>query len=364
MICADYFQFENKIYLVIVDRYSNWPIVIRGAGKAEDLVKELRDVFVTFGVPEELTSDGGPQFSAGFTQDFLNSWGVKHRVSSVGNPHSNCRAEVAVKTVKRMLMANTSPSGSLNVDSFQKAMLIYRNSIDPETKTSPSGIIFGRPTRDPIPTPLGRYCPHSTWQETIVNRELALSKRHVREKEKWHQNTRLLPQLKTGDSVYLQNLSGNHPLRWERTGTVVECKPHHQYVVKVDGSGRTTLRNRRHLRKFTPFMSADHKFNSQYFSHPTEAEIPPIQQPRDTESLPVPAITPPEAEDPPQPTTSVSQPEELNAPENTDPLIDSIPSDINNAPTPPAEIEKTSGNKLPLALRRLLPHNKAGRREN
>ena len=168
---------------------------------------------MTFGVPEELTSDGGPQFSAGFTQDFLNSWGVKHRVSSVGNPHANCRAEVAVKTVKRMLMANTSPSGSLNVDSFQKAMLIYRNSIDPETKTSPSGIIFGRPTRDPIPTPLGRYCPHSTWQETVVNRELALSKRHAREKEKWHQNTKLLPQLKTGDSVYLQNLSGNHPLR-------------------------------------------------------------------------------------------------------------------------------------------------------
>ena len=361
MICADYFQFENKIYLVIVDRYSNWPIVIRGAGKAEDLVKELRDVFVTFGVPEELTSDGGPQFSAGFTQDFLNSWGVKHRVSSVGNPHANCRAEVAVKTVKRMLMANTSPSGSLNVDSFQKAMLVYRNSIDPETKTSPSGIIFGRPTRDPIPTPLGRYCPHSTWQETIVNRELALSKRHVREKEKWHQNTKLLPQLKTGDSVYLQNLSGNHPLRWERTGTVVECKPHHQYVVKVDGSGRTTLRNRRHLRKFTPFVSADHKFQS-YSSHPVEeTETSPVQPTVEAESLP--AIPSPEVEDLPPPTTPASQPEELQVPANTDPLVDVIPSETINSPTP-AETERTSGNKLPLALRRLLPHNKAGRREN
>ena len=361
MICADYFQFENKIYLVIVDRYSNWPIVIRGAGKAEDLVKELRDVFVTFGVPEELTSDGGPQFSAGFTQDFLNSWGVKHRVSSVGNPHANCRAEVAVKTVKRMLMANTSPSGSLNVDSFQKAMLIYRNSIDPETKTSPSGIIFGRPTRDPIPTPLGRYCPHSTWQETTVNRELALSKRHVREKEKWHQNTKSLPQLKTGDSVYLQNLSGNHPLRWERTGTVVECKPHHQYVVKVDGSGRTTLRNRRHLRKFTPFVSADHKFQS-YSSHPVEeTETSPVQPTVEAESLP--AIPSPEVEDLPQPTTPASQPEESQVPANTDPLVDVIPSETINSPTP-AETERTSGNKLPLALRRLLPHNKAGRREN
>ena len=109
-------------------------------------------------------------------------------------------------------------------------------------------------------------------------------------------------------------------------------------------------------------MSADHKFNSPYLSHPTEAEIPPIQQPVDTESLP--AITPPVAEDLPQPSTSVTQPEELSAPANTDPLVDSIPSEINNAPTPSAETERTSGNKLPLALRRLLPHNKAGRREN
>ena len=84
-----------------------------------------------------------------------------------------------------MLMANTSPIGSLDVDAFQRAILIYRNSIDPETKASPAMILFGRPIRDPIPTPLGRYCPHPTWQETTVNREKALAKRHSREREKW-----------------------------------------------------------------------------------------------------------------------------------------------------------------------------------
>ena len=254
-ICSDYFSYNNRDFVVIVDRYSNWPMVFPSEGGAEGLIKRLREVFVTFGVPEELTSDGGPQFTAGKTQQFLSSWGVTHRLTSVANPHANCRAEIAVKTVKRMLMDNTSPGGSIDVDKFQRAMLVYRNSIDPESKASPALIVFGRPIRDAIPIPLGRYCPHPTWRETLAYREQALAKRHSREHEKWDQHTRSLPPLKIGNHVYLQNLTGNHPKRWDRTGIVVEVRQFHQYVVKVDGSGRLTIRNRQHLRKFTPFVT-------------------------------------------------------------------------------------------------------------
>lgn len=59
-----------------------------------------------------------------------------------------------------------------------------------------------------------------------------------------------------GDHVYLQNLVGNYPKKWERTGTVVEVKQYHQYVVRVDGSGRATLRNRQPLRRFIPFYKS------------------------------------------------------------------------------------------------------------
>ena len=52
--------------------------------------------------------------------------------------------------------------------------------------------------------------------------------------------------------MFIQNQSGNHPRRFGQTGTVVEVKQHDQYNVKVDGSGRVTLRNRRYLRKFEP----------------------------------------------------------------------------------------------------------------
>lgn len=261
-VCSDYFTYHNHEYVVIVDRYSNWPSVFRSENGADGLVKRLREIFVTFGVPEELTSDGGPQFTAAKTQEFLKSWGVEHRLTSVANPHANCRAEIAVKTVKRMLMDNTSPHGSIDVNKFQRAILLYRNSVDPETKVSPALVVFGRPIRDSIPIPMGRYCPHPTWSETLVHREHALAKRHSREHEKWQQHTKHLPALKIGDCVYLQNLTGNHPRRWERTGTVVEVRQFHQYVVKVDGSGRLTIRNRQHLRKFTPFAQKDNTLHS------------------------------------------------------------------------------------------------------
>ena len=39
-------------------------------------------------------------------------------------------------------------------------------------------------------------------------------------------------------------------MKWDHTGIVVETKPHDQYVVKVSGSGRLTLRNRRFLRRY------------------------------------------------------------------------------------------------------------------
>ena len=56
--------------------------------------------------------------------------------------------------------------------------------------------------------------------------------------------------------VVLQNQHGNQPLRWDRSGVVVECKPFDQYVVRVHGSNRLTLRNRKFLRSYDPPASA------------------------------------------------------------------------------------------------------------
>ena len=206
-----------------------------------------------YGVPEELASDGGPKFEATLTKEFLQSWGVHHRLSSVAFPHSNYRAEVGVKSAKRIITNNTGPNSCLDIDTVQRAILLYRNTPDPTTKLSPAFILFGRPIRDFTPILPGRYKPHKTWQESLLAHEEALHNRHMLAHERWSEHTQCLPPLIVSDNVRIQNQIGHHPNRWDKTGTMIEVRQFDQYVIRLDGSRRVTLHNRKFLCKYIPF---------------------------------------------------------------------------------------------------------------
>ena len=135
-------------------------------------------------------------------------------------------------------------------------MLIYRNTPDHTTKLSPAQCVFGRPIKDLIPILPDRYQPHGTWRDTLDARETALRNRHIRSAEKLCEHTRRLPPLAVGDTVRIQNQTGNHPLKWDKIGRVVEVRQFDQYLVRVDGSRRTTLRNRNFLRKYSAVYDA------------------------------------------------------------------------------------------------------------
>ena len=224
-ICCDYFDYKGVNYLVIVDRYSNWPTVMRAkeGGTAKELVNAIKHFCEVYGIPEQISTDGGPQFNSGETRKFFSDWGIQHRISSTAFPHSNCRAELGVKTVKRMMTENTGPLGSLEVDRFRRAMLQYKNTPDPDTKLSPAQIVFGRAIRDFTPVLRTNYQPAAIWTLTADRREAASAKRHAKERERLSKHTRLLEPLRTGDHVYIQNQIGNQPRKWDRSGKIVEA---------------------------------------------------------------------------------------------------------------------------------------------
>ena len=261
-IFADFFDYAGHHYLVAGDRLSGWVEIFKsptGTAKsgASGLISALRLLFSTFGVPEEISSDGGPEFSASMTADFLSLWEIHHRVSSAYYPQSNGRAEVAVKKAKRILMENIGSTGSLDNDNFLRAMLQIRNTPDPDCNISPAEIVFGRPIRDAFSfvnrcSKFSNPSVHPEWRKAWSLKEKAMRCRMTRTCEKLNEHTRQLPPLQVSDHVFIQNQHGAHPSKWDKSGKIIDVKPHNQYLVKVNGSGRVTVRNRRFLRKFTP----------------------------------------------------------------------------------------------------------------
>jgi len=164
-------------------------------------------------------------------------------LSSAYFPESNGRAEIAVKTMKSILTSNVSPTGSLDTESVAKALLLHRNTPAPDMGVSPAELLFGRNIADHLPHPI-----HT--KRMVRARRCTRKDTHARRFNNYASKERRnnLPALQVGDSVAVQNQTGNHS-RWDKTGLVVEALPHRQYRILINGSRRLTLRNSRFIRK-------------------------------------------------------------------------------------------------------------------
>ena len=155
-------------------------------------------------------------------------------------------------------MNNKSPNGSLDNDGMVRALLVYRNTPDPGCKLSPAQILLGRPLRDTLPyinkeiMMFNNPEIHPQWKDAWNAKEEALRARYVKTLENLSEHSRPLVSLEPGDHVLIQNQSGRFPKKWDKSGIVIEVRGNDQYTVKVVGSGRLTLRNRRFLRKYEP----------------------------------------------------------------------------------------------------------------
>ena len=93
---------------------------------------------------------------------------------------------------------------------------------------------------------------HSQWHQGWEAKETAIRSRLIRSCEKLEANSRELEPLREGDFVFIQNQdpATKRSRKWDRQGSIVATGDNDQYLVRVAGTGRLTLRNRRFLRKF------------------------------------------------------------------------------------------------------------------
>ena len=85
----------------MTDCFCNWPCMWKAT--TQSAAEWLTSFCMQFGIPEEVSTNGGQEFTSGAMVVLLQDFGIRHRVSSAYHPHSNLRAELGVKDMKRLL---------------------------------------------------------------------------------------------------------------------------------------------------------------------------------------------------------------------------------------------------------------------
>lgn len=237
-VAVDLFCDNGKNYLITVDYYSDYfEVDPLNLTTAEAVINKLKCQFARHGIPEELITDNGPQFTGAAFQTFANRWEFSHRRTSPYHSQSNGKAEAAVKQAKRML----SKARATHEDPYLM-LLEIRNTPAPDIGLSPVQRLYSRRTSTLMPASAELLHPISPSHEQLQTR---LRKRMIEQKRYYDRGTRVLPELAVNDEVWIQPIPGVNE-RWKR-GVVTAKIGERSYEISTDG--KIIRRNRVQLRR-------------------------------------------------------------------------------------------------------------------
>ena len=119
-IGTDLFEFRGEHYVLSVCYRSKFIEVTKLEFlRSGAVIEELKRQFGVHGIPAEVVSDNGPQFSSFEFQEFAKDYGFKHTTTSPHYPKANGEVERAVQTVKKLWRKN---------DDKHLALLDYRTT--------------------------------------------------------------------------------------------------------------------------------------------------------------------------------------------------------------------------------------------
>ena len=128
----DLAELEGQSYLVLTDAFSKWPEVFEMKSTTTSKVLDLlRFIFACYGLPQQLVSDNGPQFTSAEFKEFCGRNGIQHVRVAPYHPASNGAAERLVQSFKASLKKSASWFRTVSLANF---LLIYRST--PHTTTN------------------------------------------------------------------------------------------------------------------------------------------------------------------------------------------------------------------------------------
>ena len=233
-IGTDLFEFQEEHYLLSVCYRSKFLEVTKMESlRSSVVIEELKRQFGVHGIPAEVVSDNGPQFSSSEFQEFAKEYSFKHVTSSPHYPKTNGEDERAVQTVKTLWRKNS--------DKY-RALLDYQTTPIPGIELPLAQLLMGHLLRNGLPM------MDSLLQPAGVNqKDVSKHLKRMKEKQKKHHDQHAnseLKELQPGTKVRMQPCSDSR--EWKPATVIRHHHTPRSYVVQAD-DGRNYCRNRQHL---------------------------------------------------------------------------------------------------------------------
>ena len=180
---------------------------------SEAMIEKLRDLFARYGIPQQLVSENGSQFTSQEFSEFMKGSGIKHTLVAPYHPRSNSQAERFVQTFKQFFKVEGS---DLIKQSLARFLFSYRTMPNSTTGQTPAELFLNRRVRmrlDLIRPDLGRK---------LFNKQSDQKTRHDKSSSE--------RQFALGEQVLVQNFRGEP--KW-LNGTVTEQTGPVSYKVLV-----------------------------------------------------------------------------------------------------------------------------------
>ena len=238
---SDLFHWNDHDYLLIADYYSKFlEIALLHDTKSKTVISHMKSIFARQGIPEEVVSDNGPQYSSEEFKAFAEKWEFVHTTSSPNYPQSNGFAERMVQTAKKILTKSRDSGQDLYL-----AMLNYRSTPISSTLPSPAELLMNRTFRTRL-----NILPDSHKKKGKNKIKEKLTKSQDKQKEQYDKHARSLSDLQTNDKVYIQDKG-----YWKPATVVKPAETPRSYIVQTDK--RALRRNRRELLKVSDKHQTD-----------------------------------------------------------------------------------------------------------
>ena len=235
VLATDLFHWNNQDYVLIVDYYSRYVEFSRLEDlSSKSVINHTKSILARHGIPTQIMSDNGPQYTSEEYRRFVKDWGISHTTTSPHYPQANGMAEKFVQLVKRLL----NKAKQDNQDPYM-SILIHRNT-NIDTLASPAQMLMGRRLRTNLPV-----LPKLLNPQTVDPGKVSFRRRQRQVTQKWYHDrgSRPLPVLEEREKVRMQ-VQG----RWIPATVVSVTDMPHSYIVET-ASGKKYRRNRRHLMK-------------------------------------------------------------------------------------------------------------------